>query len=93
MGRWGGRDSDRTGTRDALPAHVLAAKAMLEETAKKASKEVNRIRDRLIKEFGLAEGAFGLTPDKIRSNPEFQAAKQSYSQAHEALRRFNSQVK
>lgn len=36
------------------------------------------------------KGPMGLTPDTVKSTPEYRAAKQEYARAFEALRAFNT---
>jgi hypothetical protein len=38
---------------------------------------------------GLGSGRMGLTPDAIKSTPEFKVAKDNYNRAFTALRKFN----
>jgi len=57
-------------------------KKQLEKAEKEASDTLNAID-------GISSGPMGLTPDSIKSNPEYQKAKQAYELAFNTLRNFN----
>ncbi len=58
---------------------ALAAKIELEAKADVLSKALN----------AFPRGPMGLTPDDVKSSPEFQAAKTAYDNAANFLRQFN----
>lgn len=66
------------------------AAGTLSERVSKASAALNSIRDNIAAELGIApKGALGLTPDKIRTRPDYRAACLAYDSAFADLRRFN----
>ncbi len=60
-----------------------AARNVLRAEYKAASDALNAIP-------GLSSGPMGLTPDSVRSSPEYRAARAASDRAFQALRRFNA---
>ena len=59
-----------------------AYQQQLEQVEKAASDKLNAIN-------GIGTGPLGLTPDSVKSTPEYQQASKEYSAAFQALRNFN----
>lgn len=60
----------------------------LAKAAKKKYEAAVEMADKALKNF--PRNSIGLTPDEVKSTPEFQCAKKDYSNAFNDLRNFNT---
>jgi hypothetical protein len=74
------------------PPHVEAARATLNSEERVAGKKLKEVREKLLSQTN-SESKMGLTPDIMKNNPEFIAAKSEYERAFQALRNFNSKYR